>query len=258
MPTISVITPVHSRGDRYLPETYESINSQRLPEGWNLQWVIQEDGYSGTPLAQVPDKPWISKGQGRPGGAARARTLALLRAKGELLRTLDADDAFPDQETLARDIAVLTAHSDLGWCVAPALDLHPDGSLHPGPCDPAPGRLPSGVLLASLRGGALPVMGTTMTAHTDLVRALGGWPALPGFEDAALLLACEAVSDGWMQEQPGEIYRKHATQSTAAAEYKNPQERHDRVSAGIERAAALSGTGWRWKRGAREEEREAA
>lgn len=246
MPTISVITPVHAGGDEFLLETYESIRSQRLPAGWSVQWVIQEDGHSGIPLAQVPDAPWISKGSGRPGGAARARTLALLRTYGDLVRCLDADDLFADPDVLARDIAVLSTHADLGWCVAPTLDLHPDGSLHPGPYDPPPGRLPSGFLLASARDRGIPVMGTTMTARTDLVRALGGWPALPGYEDAALLLACEAVSDGWMQEHPGEIYRRHSGQTTVSPEYQNPDEKEARISAGIERAASLANTGWRW------------
>ncbi|WP_405803113.1 GltA [Streptomyces sp. NBC_01187] len=243
---ISVITPVHVGGDGFILETFESLASQKLPAGWSLEWVVQEDGRTGEPLRGVPDLPWVSKGNGRAGGAARARTVALPRARGSLVRTLDADDLLPDADVLARDIDVLLDRPGIGWCVSPCLDLLPNGELKEGPNDPAPGLLPDGFLLDSLIEGELPVMGTTMTAHTALVRAVGGWPAIPAFEDAATLLACEAVSSGWVQEQPGEIYRKHTSQSTASVEYHDPKERELRVRASIERALALRDTGWRW------------
>jgi hypothetical protein len=243
---ISVITPVHPGGEEFILETFESLASQKLPAGWGLEWVVQEDGRTGAPLRDVPDLPWISKGNGRVGGAARARTVALPRVRGVLLRTLDADDLLPDQGTLARDIETLLDRPGLGWCVSPCLDLLPNGELKAGPNDPDPGPLPDGFLLDSLIEGELPVMGTTMTAHTALVRAIGGWPAIPAFEDAATLLACEAVSSGWAQGEPGEIYRKHLSQSTASVEYHDVKERDLRVRASIERALALRETGWRW------------
>ncbi len=56
---------------------------------------MQEDGRTGKPLDAVPDAPWISKGAGRWGGAAQARTLGLARATGTLLRRVD--DLLPDQ-----------------------------------------------------------------------------------------------------------------------------------------------------------------
>ncbi|WP_414170900.1 glycosyltransferase (plasmid) [Streptoverticillium reticulum] len=249
MPIITVITPVHDGGDAYLPETYESIKAQILPAGWSLQWVIQEDGEEGRALArhqELLSQPWISTGCGRPGGAARARTMGLLRAEGELIRTVDADDLLPDPKVLARDIRVLTEHPELGWVTARCLDLMPDGTLLAGPNDPTPGRLPQRHLLDGAIGEGLPVMGTTSTIRTVIVRALGGWPALPGYEDAALLLAAEAVSDGWMQDEVGELYRKHEGQSTKKAGYKNRDERNARVQAAIERAEELYRMGWRW------------
>src|SRR5207244_11358818 len=139
------------------------------PPGWSLQWVVQEDGTTGRPCAKLPDEPWISQGRGRAGGAARARTLGLARVNGVLVRALDADDMFPDPQTLARDIEALAANPDLGWTVAPCLDLHPDGTLVPGPYDPPPGRLRPGLLADGLRKDALPVMGTTATYYPELL-----------------------------------------------------------------------------------------
>ncbi|GKQ38930.1 glycosyltransferase [Streptomyces sp. A012304] len=246
MPTITVLTPVHEGGHAYLHELYECLRGQKLPAGWRLEWIVQEDGRTGEPLRAVPDPPWISKGTGRRGGAAQARTLGLARATGTLLRCVDADDLLPAEETLAHDIEVLEARPAYGWTVAPCLDLHPDGRLEPGPYDPAPGPLPRRALLDGAGRGAFPVVGTTMTARTDLVRLVGGWPALPAFEDAALLLCCAAVSRGWMQSEPGLLYRKHPRQHTASAAFHDAEETRLRQQIAITRARALTATGWHW------------
>jgi glycosyltransferase involved in cell wall biosynthesis len=247
MPIFSVVTPVYDGGDAYLLETYESIASQRLPNGWAVQWLVQEDGKTGKPLDRLPDKPWVSKGVGRTGGAACTRTLALHRVEGVLVRALDADDLLPDEYTLARDVEALAANPDLGWTVAPALDLYPDGRIVPGPFDPPPGRLPCDFLAEGLRAGALPVMGTTATIYTELLLAHGGWPAIPAFEDVGPLLSAEAVVDGWMQEKPGEIYRKHPTQSTADPDYRDEAEKAARVGLVLSRADTIRQLGWRWQ-----------
>jgi glycosyltransferase involved in cell wall biosynthesis len=247
MPVFSVVTPVYDGGDTYLLETYESVASQRLPRGWAVQWLVQEDGKTGKPLDRLPDKSWISKGIGRAGGAAHTRTHALHRVAGVLLRALDADDLFPDEYTLARDVEALAANPDLGWTVTPALDLYPDGRIVPGPYDPPPGRLPSGFLADGLRAGALPVRGTTATIYTELVLAHGGWPAIPSSEDVGPLLAAEAVVDGWMQEKPGEIYRKHPTQTTKSPDFADKVARAVRAGLVLGRADTIRQLGWRWQ-----------
>jgi glycosyltransferase involved in cell wall biosynthesis len=246
MPTISIITPVYAGGDAHLHEVRATLENQVLPADWSLQWVVQEDGLTGQPLESLPTASWISTGVGRHGGAARARNLALHRVTGELVRCLDADDLLPDEEALARDIHLLTAQPHLGWCVSPAIDLLPDGTMRPGPNDPPPGQLPPGVLADGLRADQLQVVGTSMTVYTELLHIVGGWPALPATEDVALMLACEAVAEGWMQEKPGEIYRKHQQQSTARPEHYALEERAARIEVLLTRADALRHTGWRW------------
>ncbi|MEU8952216.1 glycosyltransferase family 2 protein [Streptomyces sp. NPDC048489] len=250
MPTITVLTPVHEGGYTYIRELYECLRGQKLPAHWSLEWVVQEDGRKGIPLEAVPDAPWISKGAGRWGGAAQARTLGLARATGTLLRCIDSDDLLPDEMSLYRDIEVLEANPAYGWTVAPCLDLRPDGRLERGPYDPGSGLLPERALLDGAKRGALPVMGTTLTARSDLVRVVGGWPAIPAFEDAALLLFCEAVSRGWMQAEPGELYRKHPGQHTASAAYHDEEEKKLRQEIALNRAEALHASGWRWQPGA--------
>jgi glycosyltransferase involved in cell wall biosynthesis len=239
MPVISIITPVHPATAEFAGETYRSIAGQHLPSGWSVQWLVQADGP--VDLRHLPEQPWISTGTGRPGGAARARTLALARATGVLLRQLDADDLLPDPLALARDIHILIDNPTIAWVVSPTLDLHPDGSTAPGPYDPAPGLLPPRTLLDGLLAERLPVMGTTVTLYTELARALGAWPALPYGQDVALCLNAEAVSAGWMQEQPGELYRRHPGQATLL---RPAEERRIGRKALADQAQALRRTGW--------------
>ncbi|RSM97471.1 GltA [Streptomyces sp. WAC 01325] len=246
MPTITVLTPVHMGGHAYLYELYECLADQKLPADWRIEWVVQEDGRTGGLLDTIPDAGWISKGASRWGGAAQARTMGLARATGTLLRCIDCDDLLPDQQALARDVEFLQANRSFGWTVAPCVDLHADGLLTPGPYDPPPGPLAQRALLDGARRGELPVMGTTLTAHTELVRLVGGWPAIPAFEDAALMLFCEAVSQGWMQGEPGEIYRKHPGQHTATAAFHDQEETRVRRQIAVDRAETLHTSGWRW------------
>jgi glycosyltransferase involved in cell wall biosynthesis len=243
---ISVVTPVYDGGHHFLGEAYASLLDQELPDDWTWQWVVQEDGETGVPATVLPtDDPRISYGMGRRGGAAMARTMATARVTGVLVRGLDADDLLPPG-ALARDITTLTEHPEIGWVVSGCLDLLPDGTLRPGPADPPAGPLAPGVMAAGYQAGLVPVMGTTLTAYTDLVHAVGGWQAVPASEDVALLLACEAVAPGWMLSEPGEIYRRHPDQVTAQPAHWDQAERTALESVTLARLRALSHFGWRW------------
>lgn len=243
--TITIITPVYDGGHAYLGQAAESIRAQQLPEGWTWQWVVQEDGETGRPLAELPNDPRISTGTGRRMGAAVARTLGLARATGELVRPLDADDLLTEG-ALLRDIETLTEHPEIGWVVSSGLDLLVDGSQTPAPDDFPPGPLPEGEIYRHYAAGEHRVISCAVTAHTELVRAVGGWGALPASEDSSLLLALEAAAPGWMIAEPSMLYRKHATQSTRLAEFADPTERAARVASVLARADALRRTGWRW------------
>ncbi|MGA6165160.1 hypothetical protein [Amycolatopsis magusensis] len=93
----------------------------------------------------------------------------------------------------------------------------------------------------------LSVQAVTFAAHTDLVWALGGWPALTGAETDGLLLAAEAVSNGWFIAQPSLLYRKHAAQTTASSRYWHQSESNARFAAVRQRADALQRSGWTWE-----------
>lgn len=246
---VSVVTPVHEGGDAYLHEAYESVRDERerLPDGWDLQWLVQEDGTTGEPFRTLPDEPWISTGGAARGGAGVARTMALPRATGELVRALDADDLLAPGG-LVRDIDAMEAHPGTGWCISAGLDLLPDGSTAPGPYDPPEGPLAYETLLTAYDDDLFPVLGTHLTARTPLLLAVGGWPALPAWEAIAVVLRCAAVSDGWMIGTPGGLYRKHPAQTTAQAAYAGVADAAQLRAAVREQAEALRATGWRWAR----------
>jgi hypothetical protein len=242
---ISVITAVKSGMADHLGALHDSLQRQAMPPGWEWQWVLQEDGETGEPASMLPRDRRISAGMAPWGGAARARTLALSRADGDLIRAVDADDVLTDG-ALLRDITVLTRYAELGWCVSPAMDLLEDGSTRPGPRDPAPGLLPPGLLDEGERAGLMPVLGVTMCAHAALICTLGGWPPHHAAEDSGLLLAAAAVAPGWMHAEPGLLYRRWPKATCYGLDKQVASTATPDRAVMLAHAAALRAAGWRW------------
>ena len=98
-------------------------------------------------------------------------------------------------------------------------------------------------MLAHWRGHSyrLPVHPATLCIRRDLLLALGGWMALPASEDTGLLLAANAVIDGYHLAEPSLQYRKWAGQATAQAAHTDPVDAANRVRLIELRATALSG-----------------
>jgi glycosyltransferase involved in cell wall biosynthesis len=240
---VSIITAVFNGGHHYLKNAYESLCRQRLPDGWTWQWVVQEDGMSGEPLGVLPDDVRISAGSGRAGRACMARTVALSRATGSLIRILDADDLLADG-ALTREIDILDAHPEIGWTACAALDLHPDGTLTGVDTDPPAGPIVPAELAASYDAHQLSILGTTICVRRDLVLAVGGWPAVPSSEDIGLMLTLNEVSPGWFIAETGYHYRRHPPQSTRQPHFTDPTEQRARRVVMTERLAAMRRLGW--------------
>lgn len=222
---VSVITAVHAPSMKYLPEAYESLLAQEMPDEWAWQWLVQEDGTTGAAADHLPADPRISLGTGRPLGQGIARTYALSRAQGELIKVLDSDDMLTPG-ALAREIDVLERHPDVGWTTCRVLDLLPDGSTAGFEGDPPEGRLSRGSVATYWREHEYraSVHPTTLCMRRELLLALGGWMALPAGEDTGLLIAADAVSDGYFLAEPGLYYRKWPGQVTADPAHTEPTE----------------------------------
>ena len=247
---ITVITAVHAPSARFLPEAYASLCAQRLPDGWDWHWVLQEDGRTDAVRPYVPDDARVSFRQGRPGGPGIARTIALAHADGPYVKVLDADDQLPP-DTLARDLAVLEADRTLGWTTSRALDLLPDGSTAGFPGDPEEGPVERGAVLRFWKenGYRAQVHPATLCVRRELLTALGGWMALPASEDTGLLLALSAVSRGWFRAEAGLLYRKWDGQMTGQAAHVDPAERDARMAVAEARARALAALKWAYPAG---------
>jgi glycosyltransferase involved in cell wall biosynthesis len=238
---ISVITAAHPPTIPFLGEAYDSLDRQALPLGWDWQWVVQEDGQTGRVAAALPDDPRITAGSGRKGGPGVARTMALARATGSLVKVLDADDQLLPG-TLARDITTFNDHPDVGWTTSKALDLLPDGSTVAwDQDDPPEGRLESEDVFEywldhDHRAQVLP---STICIRRELLLAVGGWMALPASEDTGMLLAASVISPGYFIASDGLLYRKWSGQSTAQAAHVDPVERNDRMTLIENRVRAL-------------------
>lgn len=240
MNLISIITPVHPPAAHYIRDAYESLTSQELPEGWAWEWVVQEDGQSGTVAKALPSDDRISFSSGRPGGPGVARNLALARAQGSLIKVLDADDILCPG-TLDRDIRTLVNNPDIAWTTSRVLDLMPDGSTVGFEFDPPHGRLPKNSVLDHWRSHnyRAPVHPATLCIRRPLLLALGGWMALPASEDTGLLISASVMSDGYFISEPGLLYRKWPGQSTAQDAHTAPAEHKARMKLIEERADAL-------------------
>jgi glycosyltransferase involved in cell wall biosynthesis len=237
---VSVITPVYGDSIQYLKDAYRSLAEQDMPSDWDWEWLVQEDGQTGLLNGSLPDDLRISLGTGRHGGPATARNLALARARGELVKALDADDMLTPG-ALARDIAVLTGHPQIGWTTSRLLDLFPDGTTTGFEHDPPEGSIPRGAVLQhwQTHNYRAQVHPASLCIRRDLLLALGGWMALPASEDTGLLLAANAITAGYFIAQPGLYYRKWPGQTTNQPAHTEPNEHAARIRLIEARATAL-------------------
>ncbi|MBD3550005.1 glycosyltransferase [Streptomyces sp. JV180] len=242
MKMLSILTAVHPGALPYLGSAYASLDSQVMPDGWTWEWCIQEDGadVGAREALPAPDDPRIRIGSSRKGGPAVARTMALARSSGEMIKVLDADDELT-AGALARDIGALTAHPRIGWTTSRVLDLMPDGSLLGFEGDPPAGLIERGAVLTHWRQHRrAQVHPATLCMRRDLVVLLGGWMALPASEDTGLLTALSVLSEGYFTPEPGLRYRKHSGQSTAHPDHGQGAEWAARMSIIEARADALA------------------
>jgi glycosyltransferase involved in cell wall biosynthesis len=246
MPVISVVTPAYNPVAEYLDAAYESVIGQELPDGWSLEWLVQEDGAEGRRASDIlPADPLIQLAGGRRGGVSVTRNLALARSTGQLVKNLDADDVLTPG-VLARDIGALDSNPDVHWATSAALDLLADGSTVAFEGDPPAGRIERGDVVRHWRDHdyLLPVHPATLCIRRSLAVALGGWMAIPASEDSGLLIAASVVSVGYFHREPGLRHRKWPGQATASAEHTEPTERNTRMNLISDRADALTALRW--------------
>lgn len=244
---VSIITPVYPPLADYIGDTHRSVLEQDMPPDWDWEWIVQEDGQTGALSTLLPPEPRIKPLTGRRGGAAVARIQALARSDGTLIKSLDADDMLTPG-ALARDIAVLASNPNIGWVASRVLDLLPDGSTAGFEHDPPEGRIIRGSVLRhwTTHDYRAQVHPATLCVRRELILSVGGWTALPASSDTGLLMALDAVSDGYFIAEPGLLYRKWEGQVTNQPAHTDPAERDARMRLIEQRAHALVELAAKW------------
>jgi hypothetical protein len=212
MPLVSVLTAAHPGRGELLEAAGKSVTGQRLPAGWELEWVVQEDGVE-------PELSGFGRYQANQAqlGIAMTRNLALARVSGELVQVLDSDDLLlPD--ALGTAIEAFERYPEIHWVAGQADDLMPDGTRVPYPLRFPAGPVEAGKLNEfTLEFGEPPVSCAGLTMRTATVRALGGWAANPCSEDVALLAAVAELTAGYITPEVTWLIRQHEARTTRGA-----------------------------------------
>lgn len=242
MPIISVLTAAYAPSAKFLPEAMHSVLSQKLPEGWELEWVVQEDG----PAPKLADAlsadsrvKYASNGMSL--GIGATRNLALSRVAGELVQVLDHDDLL-----LPGALAMMIpAFSDprVQWAVGQADDLSPDETREEWPSALPLGRLSAGTVnrWAFEHGGNWPVHCAGLMMRTATVRAIGGWAGLP-YDDDVIMFAClSEIGDGYNEPSTTWLYRQHPAQVTKSDSRREWSDTARKIA--LQRAASVRASG---------------
>jgi glycosyltransferase involved in cell wall biosynthesis len=245
MPLISIITATYAPSAAYLTETASSIGAVRLPAGWDLEWIVQEDGAEpqlGSKFARLAFAKY--EGTGTRLGTAMTRNLALTRARGVLVQALDQDDVLlPGAFTT---LIPLFGAYPIHWAIGQADDLLPDGSRRAYPSPIPFGLYRAGAINARAAedGGNWPIHAAALMMRTSTVRALGGWTGIPYDDELATFAGMSEVTDGYYDECLTWLYRHHAGQLHRTAAAREMSATGRRIALQRAQAATAAGLGF--------------
>ena len=242
MPTVSIITAAYAPSAAYLDETIKSVEQQRLPDGWRLEWIVQEDGatpslahrFAATPSARY-------EANGVQLGIAATRNLALSRTTGDLVQVLDSDDVLLEGALSA--LIPLFDSPKIHWAVGQADDLLPNGERVAWDSALPYGEITPGVVnrWAEEHGGNWPIHCAGLMLRSISLRALGGWAGLPGDEDIAMFAALSEMVSGHNYDGVTWLYRQHPQQITRSHGTRHLSEDCRRLALQRVKAVSLSG-----------------
>lgn len=239
---VSIITAAFAPLADYFTETIESVARQQLPPGWEIEWLIQEDGENPTlssRLARISHVKYAANNAHT--GIAATRNLALTRATGEVVQVLDHDDVL-----LPNALYTLLPRfyeTGIHWAVGQADDLLSDETRRK-----YESALPFGVVTAGTvnswaidHGGNWPVHCAGLLMRTNLVRAFGGWGGTPVDDDIMLFSAISECVDGFNDPATTWLYRIHERQTHRSARWRERSSDGRRIA--LQRVQAIRSTG---------------
>ena len=215
MPTVSIITAAYAPSSDFIADTIAGVAAQQLPDGWELEWIVQEDGAEPVLAERFKEAPNVRYAANkRQLGVAQTRNLALERASGSLIRVLDSDDVLlPDAIS---SLIPYFADTSIHWAVGQADDLMTDGQrVSWEPLIPI-GKVRAGAVndYALQNQGNWPIHCAGLILRADTVRAFGGWAGTPNDEDVVMFAALAELCDGYNEPSVSWLYRQHPGQVT--------------------------------------------
>ena len=205
---LTIVTAIAPDRDDHLGETEQSVHEARVH--LDIQWVVVWDGEASR---QIKEADVVLCGR-RNSGIACTRNLALRHITAPLVTSLDADDLIVGDGARA---AHARLHTDpaLGWVglSRTLIDGAPTrhtlaGEQHFGP----------GQLSESWRS-PFPFHPNSVVLRTDLLRAVGGWPAVASNEDLGMVLRVSEEAAGLVIPDVLTRYRVWDRQEVARASY---------------------------------------
>lgn len=221
MPLLSVLTAAIGEWAEYVTEAGHSVAGQELPAGWQVEWIIQEDGPEpalAELAAHFPFARYAANGERL--GVAVTRNLGLTRVAGTLVHVLDCDDLLLPGG-LGAVLRAFDTHPRIHWVAAQADNLLPDGTREA--FEPAS---PTGYVEAGavgdfiLANGRAPFLPNGATLRTATARALGGWAAVPTDDETALLVAISELAPGYYTPEVTWLYRQHDRQTSRRPDWR--------------------------------------
>ena len=215
MPLLSVLTAAHAGRAELLAEAGNTVAAQVLPAGWELEWVVQEDGVAPELERVVKQFPFARHAANQEQlGIAMTRNVALSRIDGSLVHVLDSDDLLLPG-ALAVAIAAFERHPQVHWVAAQADDLLPDGTRRSFALEWPTGLVEPGAFSPFVEErGELPVHCAGLSVRPGIVRAVGGWAANPRSEDTGMMVAVAELTPGYITPEVTWLHRWHETQTT--------------------------------------------
>ncbi|WP_309116749.1 glycosyltransferase [Saccharothrix sp.] len=241
---ISIITAAYAPLSDYFAETIASVQAQELPAGWELEWLVQEDGEIPTLAARVADIECVNYASNDAHtGIAATRNLALTRATGDIVQVLDHDDVLLPGALLR--LLPIFDDSSVHWVVGQADDYLPDGSRRTYESALPYGKVMAGVVnnWAIEHGGNWPIHCAGLLMRTQLVRAFGGWGGTPVDDDIVMFSALSECVDGYNAPDTTWLYRIHDRQTHKSAQWRERSSDGRRIA--LQRVQALRTVGLR-------------
>ncbi|MDQ3406203.1 MAG: glycosyltransferase [Actinomycetota bacterium] len=239
---ISIITAAYAPLAEYFAETIESVTRQELPDGWELEWLVQEDGEVPSLAGAVAGIPFIKYAANKaPTGIAATRNLALTRATGDVVQVLDHDDLL--LPGALKTLLPLFDDPKCHWAVGQADDLMPDGSRRQYESALPFGQVPAGVVntWAMEHDGNWPIHCAGLLLRTSLVRAFGGWGGTPVDDDVIMFSALSECVDGHNSPDTTWLYRIHSRQTHKSAKWRERSSDGRRIA--LQRVEAIRAVG---------------